>query len=171
LKHCWTGLAGSYIFVVNTVRFTCLLIQALTPVFRSWRLRLLGPPRNPSRLGNSCLLLKHASPACCPKNLVQGEQSRLYAYRHAHPFSRATQQSLRPGFDPASSLLSCELCNSVHQESEPIEGVRFLEPAVTTAHYAPQPQGDCFALPVRVSPRQADRVLQDGPDQVPRRAI
>ena len=65
---------------------------------------------------------------------------------------------------PHSSLSGQDVIlpvNQVHRGSAPSEGVRSSEPAVAATHYAPRvPRDTCFALPARVSPRQADRVLQ-----------
>lgn len=123
---------------------------------------------NPSCLSDPCLLLKHASPALCPKTsqlfiLVcfsvgfEGGQSRLYAYRHAHPFSRATQQSLRPGRDPAchpgAPRVRAQRRGEVLGASSGCCALRPAgSPGIVQGRNTLHSPGPRFALPVRVSP-------------------
>jgi hypothetical protein len=73
------------------------------------------------------LLLKHTSPAFHPY-----ANGPVYSYTDTRIRSLEPRSSL-PGQDVILSA------NQIHQGSEPSEGVRSLEPAVATVHYAPRP--------------------------------
>ena len=109
------------------------------PSLRLQRYDSQGEP-NPSRLGDSCLLLKHISPTYHPRN----KQFRLLIYQHTHPFSQAIQQSLQPRHN-----LTC-LLGALRVRAQ----LRGKVLRASSSYYTLRPTGgfnSYFTLPIRVS--------------------
>ena len=126
--------AGSYILASNTVEFDMPAYPGLYPVFR--RLVIVSyrdVPLLRSRPGQTPPAW--VTPVCSLS--IYQQRSIL---RANGPVSLYTDTRIR-SLEPRSSLSGQDMilsANQIHQGSEPSEGVRSLEPAVATTHYAPQ---------------------------------
>jgi hypothetical protein len=102
-------------------------------------------------------VVKASSSSCtCAPDLLYKPILIAYPY-----LNRPTRVSVLSGYtDSVVNKVLILPLRQVYQGLEPSKGVRSLELSVAAiVYYAPQPLPSCFALPVTLLRRQADRVL------------